>query len=144
MKGKTRIAKRSSVSLTPFEAYYQSLSELNQGRLDRFFGDIRNHILLDKKEMRKFITDFEQAILYYVSAGLLLNTALERLSASNLGGFYNRSSMQWFALDDAAKIYPLSLRYGTMGAFSLAMLLVCVIVLGNEFFVEVKKRFHIK
>lgn len=114
MKGKTKIAKRISVSLTPFEAYYQSLSELNQGRLDRFFGDIRNHILLDKKEMRKFITDFEQAILYYVSAGLLLNTALERLSASNLGGFYNRSSMQWFALDDAAKIYPLSLRYGTM------------------------------
>ena len=70
------------------------------------------------RECLKIRKDFENALLYYSSAGLSLDDALDRLSVSNLGGFYARPPVLWYKLDDAAKIFPLSMRHGCPFPFS--------------------------
>jgi hypothetical protein len=55
--------------------------------------------------------------------GIDLKTAVERLAPEKLGGFYSRPPIIWYPLDDAAKIYPLSLRHNKMSIFRLSVYL---------------------
>ena len=52
-----------------------------------------------------------------------MDRALELLDPVNLGGFYARPAALWFPLDDAAKIYPLSMKPGSMSVFRLSVYL---------------------
>lgn len=106
---------------TPFEVYMQSLPKEDKLELTLFFEDVSSHVLLAREENLKIREDFESALLYYASAGVSLDAALERLSMENLGGFYARPPVVWYALDDAAKIYPLSMRHGQMAVFRLSV-----------------------
>ena len=121
MKNKRVKPKQQNLTESPFEAYKQSLSEIEKEELVWFFDDLKNHVKLTKGECLKMRTDFENALLYYSSIGLPLNDALDRLSVSNLGGFYARFAQLWYALDDSAKIYPLSMRHGDMAIFRLSV-----------------------
>lgn len=107
--------------LLPFDAYQQSLTATEQDELALFFADMKSHVMLAKGEAIKIRVDFENALLYYASTGLPLAEALHRLSVTNLGGFYARPPILWYALDDAAKIYPLSMRHGQMAVFRLSV-----------------------
>lgn len=107
--------------LTPFEQYSQSLPEADQKELALFFADLSSHVMLARAEKLKIRADFENALLYYAAAGLPFRTALERLEIANLGGFYARPAILWYALDDAAKIYPLSMKHGQMSVFRLSV-----------------------
>ena len=60
---------------------------------------------------------------YYLDAGIPVDLALQRLDLANLGGFYARPATRWFALDYAAKIYPLSLAHGQISLFRLSVYL---------------------
>ncbi|MDL2217344.1 hypothetical protein LJC27_01630 [Christensenellaceae bacterium OttesenSCG-928-M15] len=106
---------------SPFEGYTQSLSEMERETLALFFEDMHSRVILPKEEARKIRADFENALLYYSSIGVPFDDALHRVSVSNLGGFYARPAMLWYALDDAAKIYPLSMRHGQMAVFRLSV-----------------------
>lgn len=109
--------KLQGIMESPFGLYRQSLPEPEQNKLTLFFEDMKHHINLGGQETQKIRADFENALLYYSSLGLSLNDALDRLSVSNLGGFYARPPMLWYKLDDAAKIFPLSMRHGQMAVF---------------------------
>ena len=67
--------------------------------------------------------DIERAFLYYAKIGLDLDQALALLDTKFLGGFYARPPVLWFPLDDAAKIYPLSMERGRMAVFRLSVTL---------------------
>lgn len=108
---------------SPFEEYAASLPEADQARLEAFFADFSAHCSLPKAEKRKLREDFEQAILYNVTAGVPLERALEDLAPRRLGGFYARPPVLWFPLDDAAKIYPFSMKHGQMAVFRLSVYL---------------------
>lgn len=106
-----------------FEAYVKTLPATGQARLSDFFAEFDIHCLLAKSEKRKMREDFEQAILYYVSSGTALETALALLDVGKLGGFYARPPILWLPLDDAAKIYPLSMGHDRMAVFRLSVYL---------------------
>lgn len=103
-----------------FEAYIGNLPQAEAAAAARFFEDFEGHCLLTREEKQRLRADFEQAILYYTTVGLSLREALERLKIENLGGFYSRPPVAWYALDDAAKIYPLSMQRGYMAVFRLS------------------------
>ncbi len=107
----------------PFEAYAATLTEEERAQLEAFFAEFSAHCSLPKGEKRKLREDFEQAILYDVTAGVPLERALEDLHPQHLGGFYARPPILWFALDDAAKIYPFSMKHGQMAVFRLSVYL---------------------
>jgi len=106
-----------------FDAYVAGLTGSQQTRIAEFFAQFDSHCLLSKAQKRLLRDDFEQALLYYASSGVSLDTALSRLDIANLGGFYARPATEWYALDDAAKIYPISMGHGQMSVFRLSVYL---------------------
>lgn len=106
-----------------FNEFLQKQRDNDLQLLKEFFADFNAHCLISKVETKKIREDFEKAILYYVKNGVSLEEALELLDTKYLGGFYARSSALWFALDDAAKVYPLSMEHGRMSVFRLSVYL---------------------
>lgn len=103
--------------------YLNMLTSEQAKTVAEFFEELGNHIMLSKKDTNAIINDFEKALHYYITSGVPLDEALSRLSISKLGGFYVRQSKLWFALDSAAKIYPLAMRHGYMAVFRLSVYL---------------------
>ena len=106
-----------------FKKYREALSDTEANILQDFFDSVDSHIALSRDEKALMLRDFENALLYYVSQGVSLDDALERLSIVNLGGFYARPPILWYPLDDSAKIYPLSTKHGQMAIFRLSVYL---------------------
>lgn len=108
---------------SPFDEYVKSLPPEAALLLRDFFAAFDTHCLMAGKETKKLKADFEAAILYYVRSGMPLGRALDLLDIRNLGGFYARPPVLWFPLDDAAKIYPMSMARGRMSVFRLSVYL---------------------
>lgn len=109
--------------VNPFEEYTKQCTDAECCRLSEFFDDFDIHCRLRSEEKKKLRGDFERAVMYYAKDGLSLEKALKRLDVGHLGGFYARPPVLWFALDDAAKVYPLSMQHGSMSVFRLAVYL---------------------
>lgn len=103
-----------------FHEYEESLLESDRLRLRDFFSDVKRHIMLTPNYRHELREDFEKAFLYYVNSGVGIAEAAERLDPCRLGGFYSRPPVLWYHLDDAAKIYPLSLKRNQMSVFRLS------------------------
>lgn len=114
--------------ISPFKAYLSGLEEQDAEQLNSFFAEFDGHCFLPKAEKDRLREDFEHAILYYAGTGVSREEALERLNVAHLGGFYARPPVLWFPLDDAAKIYPLSMKHGQMSVFRLAAYLKSPVV----------------
>ena len=106
-----------------FNKYIKTLTKEEQTLLKDFFTSFDEHCLLNKKNKEKLRDDFEKAILYYHKKGTNLKKTLSYLDTKNLGGFYARPPVLWFPLDDAAKIYPLSMAHDRMAIFRLSVYL---------------------
>ena len=113
--------KTSKNSITKYlNDYKTKYSALEVEKLSAFFEEFNLHCLISSNEKRKMRDDLLKAFDYYKNNGVSIDTAIQRLSNNNLGGFYAKSSSLWFALDDAAKIYPFSLGHGSMSLFRLS------------------------
>lgn len=73
-------------------------------------------------------SDFQNAILWYARERLPIAEILRRLAPENLGCFYYDEPQDWYALDNAAKIYPLSMSRGWMPMFRLSAYLKAPVV----------------
>ena len=106
-----------------FEEYIKKQTDKNTEMLNAFFAEFHTHCILKSTEKKVLQEDFEKAILYYETIGVSLEKALELLDIKYLGGFYARPPILWFALDDAAKIYPMSIKHGRMPIFRISVYL---------------------
>jgi hypothetical protein len=109
--------------LTPYAQFYAQLCAAEQLELGRFFSGLYNRVLLPKKQKKAMRHDFEAAILVLVQSGVPLHEALGRLSLCRLGDFYSTAPSRWYPLDDAAKIYPLSMSHREIKMFRLSVYL---------------------
>lgn len=92
-------------------------------KLKKFFERFDTHCLLNKSEKNKLKSDFEKAFSYYSTVGISQEKALELLNIKNIGDFYGKPVKRWFPLDDAAKLYPLSMERGRMSTGRLSVYL---------------------
>ena len=106
-----------------FSVFVQGIPEAEQNLIKHFFAEFDLHFLTSKKDKKQFRADFEAAIMHLYEKGVAMEEILSRLALSNLGGFYARPSMVWFPLDDAAKIYPISMEHGRQLVFRLSIYL---------------------
>ena len=111
-----------------YEVFLSERSAEDTERLERFFRAFEEHCLLRSAEKLKLRADFEKAILCYHQAGKTVEEMLGRLSIRKMGGFYARPASAWFPLDDAAKIYPLSMGHNSMSVFRLSAYLKTQVV----------------
>lgn len=106
-----------------FLRYAEELPDSEKCLIASYFKRLEQHLLLQAADKEKILSDFERAFLYYAETGLSLDEALFRLDPVNLGGFYARPPILWYPLDDAAKIYPLSMNRNQMSVFRLSVYL---------------------
>ena len=104
-----------------FSVFVQGLTDAEQKLIKHFFAEFDLHFLISKKDKKQFRADFEAAIMLLYKQGVGVEEILSRLALSNLGGFYARPSTVWFPLDDAAKIYPISMEHGRQQVFRLSV-----------------------
>ena len=100
-----------------FELWINGFEKEHQALLREYFDELNAHLSLARDEMIQFRRDFAAAIDLLLRLGCPLEEALNRLSPERLGGFYAWPATR---LDDAAKIYPLSMKHGQMSVFRLA------------------------
>lgn len=105
---------------TPFQQYEETLTSAERDAISHYFSRWNEHVALNRPMKAALRRDFEAALMYYAAAGTSLESALTRLDVKNLGGFYARPPVQWYPLDDAAKIYPLSMKQNQMAVFRLS------------------------
>lgn len=103
-----------------FELFFENLSSNNKWLVATYFYRLEARISLPKKEKEAFLDDFEKALMYFCRNGLTVEAALDRLAISKLGNIYYDEPTEWYPLDDAAKIYPLSMKSNWMAIFRLS------------------------
>ncbi len=100
--------------------FLQNFNEKDKTILKTFFDNLNNNINLNKKDTKLFNEDFEKAILYYYNKKMNIESILKLLSINNIGSCYKVLDNNWFALDNAAKIYPLSMKESWMSVFRVS------------------------
>lgn len=96
------------------------LSEEQQNEYNKFMNKVSSKLRLSKKQNQQVIADFNNALIYYTKNGLSLEKALKRLDPDKLGDFYLEAGNNWYPLDNAATIYPLSMKFGQMPMFRVS------------------------
>ena len=109
--------------LKPFEIYLNSLPGNEKYAVMNFMTDLLKHLSLSSSDRDFMVNDFEKMFIYYSSIKVSTDEAIQRLSISNLKGFYQRPSVAWYPLDNAAKIYPLSMKKNQMALFRISVYL---------------------
>lgn len=99
----------------------------DEERQDALFQElvpgIRRHVTLPLDQARFLEADFAHAITYYRAHGFSEDGIRRMLDPEQLGGFYAHPATVWYPLDNAAKIYPLSMKRGKMAIFRLSVYL---------------------
>ena len=108
---------------TEYSQYLSTLPAAERESVDGFFRVVERHLRIAREWKRQLVRDFENALLWYAKNGVPLDRAMELLSPARLGGFYSRPADDWFPLDAAAKVYPLSMSHKQMAVFRLSMYL---------------------
>lgn len=103
-----------------FTEYLNHLNADDVQKVKAFMVNFKQHMNLPLSEEKKLRKDLKGALMYYNAIGVSVTEALRRLDNENLGGFYARPPLLYYALDDAAKIYPLSMKHGFQAVFRLS------------------------
>ena len=90
---------------------------------EEILPELKKHLALSLPQNRLIEEDFEKAISYYRERGFSDDVIRAMVSPERLGGFYARPATVWYPLDNAAKIYPLSMKRGKMAIFRLSVYL---------------------
>ena len=88
--------------------------------LERLYFALAARIDLPRAQKRALISDFRRAAEVLVSRGLSPAEAAARLGHERLVYFYLSAPDYLYPLDDAAKIYPMSMTDGWMSVFRLS------------------------
>lgn len=96
------------------------MESTERAELERLLFGLAARIDLPAREKRAMLADFRAAAEYLISEGVPAREAAERLGCERLGDFYLRRADYWYPLDDAAKIYPMSMTDGWMSVFRLS------------------------
>ena len=108
---------KKKTQLSEFQRLVATFSSEEQKLLREYFQQLDQHILLPKEWKLPMLHDFEQGILYHLQKGRPLAETLKLLDPLNLGGFYSRPATTWWPLDNAAKVYPISMTRWRFSAF---------------------------
>lgn len=91
-----------------------------QPAVSEYLATVRHRLALSRRHTRQLLEDHIKALRCLCDRGLSLEDAMARLSPERLGTFYQKERTDWYPLDHAAKIYPLSMSTKRMMVFRLS------------------------
>ncbi len=89
-------------------------------QITRLLEQVENRLELPKKQRLLMRQDYLKALRCFFVSGVPLDEALKRLDPAQLGDFYRLERTDWYPLDHAAKVYPLSMSLNRMMVFRLS------------------------
>ena len=91
-----------------------------QDAVHEYLATVRHRLSLSRRHTRQLLEDHVRALCCLCDRGLSLEDAMARLRPDRLGTFYRQERTDWYPLDHAAKIYPLSMSTKRMMVFRLS------------------------
>ena len=86
-----------------------------------FLEKILKDVQLPKKQRRALGEDFLRLFAFYEKQGMTDSKIRERIGGNILGSFYRPADRaEWYRLDSAAKVYPLSMTHTRMTVFRVS------------------------
>ena len=119
---------KKKIAISEFQRVTNALSKDDKNKLKEYFQQLDRHLLLAKEWKVQMIGDFEKAIVYHLKQGRPLDEILTMFDPLHLGGFYSRPATMWWPLDNAAKVYPISMSHDQMEVFRLSAYLNAEVV----------------
>ena len=99
----------------------QRYTPAQQPRVQAWLTDVRARLGgVSRRHAGMMLRDHLEALALLTDRGLPLEKALARLDPGQLGGFYLSERTDWYPLDHAAKIYPMSMGLKRMMVFRLS------------------------
>lgn len=92
-----------------------------QPRVESWLCEVCARLSLSRRHTEAMLSDHLAALDALVQRGLGLTEALTRLDPAQLGQFYRAERTDWYPLDHAAKIYPMSMSLTRMPVFRLSV-----------------------
>ncbi len=99
-----------------------------QPALNEYLTTVRHRLRLSRRHTRQLLEDHVSALRCLCDRGLSLEEGMSRLAPARLGEFYRQERTDWYPLDVAAKIYPLSMSVKRMMVFRLSCYLTQPVV----------------
>lgn len=96
------------------------LTTKEKNKINDFFAGLETRIELPPVGKNLLISHFVNAFEYYLDKGLSVDKIIKTINYEHLGDFYMNKSRMFYTLDNAAIIYPLSMRYGQMMMFRVS------------------------
>lgn len=98
--------------------------EQDREKLLKFLSEVSSQIKIVRRYKKRLIKDYEQIILYYLKHDVSIDEILNRLSLEKINSFYQYKRINdWYALDHAAKSYPLAMSSKWMSIFRVSLYL---------------------
>ncbi|MEG0048610.1 MAG: hypothetical protein RR865_05560 [Clostridia bacterium] len=91
-----------------------------QPQVFAFLADVRARLSLSRKHTEQMLCDHLSALDCLIGRGLSLEEAMRKLSPAKLSDFYLVERKDWYPLDHAAKVYPMSMSLKRMMVFRLS------------------------
>ena len=108
----------------PWIAQMQRLfTPAEQAQIAPYLNDVRARINLQQRFVDSLMADHVLALRWYADRGLTVSQAMARLDPAQLSDFYLRERTEWYPLDTAAKVYPLSMGLKRMMLFRMSFYL---------------------
>ena len=85
-----------------------------------YLAMVRHRLHLSRKHNQQMLEDHVRALRWLCDHGHTLENAMGKLNPQQLGSFYQQERTDWYPLDVAAKIYPLSMSVKRMMVFRLS------------------------
>ena len=83
-------------------------------KIDQFFNDLEKNVNLSLYGNRLLFSHYIKAFEYYLEKNKSIDEIIKLIDIKNLGDFYSNNKRQFYKLDSAGIVYPLSMRYGQM------------------------------
>ncbi|MEG0742624.1 MAG: hypothetical protein RR521_10365 [Clostridia bacterium] len=91
-----------------------------QAQVQAYLSDVRARLSLSHKHTELMLEDHVAALYCLRQRGLTLSAAMHALDPAQLSDFYLKEREDWYPLDHAAKIYPLSMSLKRMMLFRVS------------------------
>ncbi|MEG1560175.1 MAG: hypothetical protein RRY79_05865 [Clostridia bacterium] len=103
---------------------------MNQDNLKtKYLLKLKESMTLSPRDCNAIILAFEKAFAYFDDIGITIKEAISRFGDDPLGDFYKTPDLnEWYQLDNAAKVYPLSMTYANIKLFRVSAYLKMPII----------------
>lgn len=89
-------------------------------KVQSYLSQVRARLDLEPRHVERLLEDHVKAVFRLTQRGMGLEEALRVLDPSRLGDFYRDERRDWYPLDTAAKLYPMSMSPRRMAIFRLS------------------------